>query len=165
MFLLIGNIFLRGLLVKHAKYISIESNSNTLMVSDFGLPVWLSIISFSFLHILYFCLTPDFPYNFPNVRICQNLSSYTNVTELTGHDNVLHNKMFISMMVGWLLLMAFVISAHLKIYSLQRSFTRQRQVLRQNVNTVQQVLAAAYIKLACSLLILRYKILSYNVCR
>ena len=152
MFLLIGNIFLRGLLVKHAKYISIESNSNTLMVSDFGLPVWLSIISFSFLHILYFCLDPDFPYNFPNVRICQNLSSYADVSVQV---NVLHNKMYISMVIGWLLLMAFVISAHLKIYSLQRSFTKHRQVLRQNVNTVQQVLAAAYIKLTCSLLMLR----------
>ena len=77
MYILIGNLFLRGLLVKHAKYISLESHLNTLMVSDFGLPVWILIFTFSLLNILYLGLNSDFPYNFPNVRTCRHLPTFT----------------------------------------------------------------------------------------
>ena len=76
MYILIGNLFLRGLLVKHAKYISLESHLNTLMVSDFGLPVWISIITFCLLNILYLCLNSDFPFNFPNVRTCRGVATF-----------------------------------------------------------------------------------------
>ena len=76
MYIIIGNLFLRGLLVKHAKYISLESHLNTLMVSDFGLPVWVSIITFCLLNILYLCLNSDFPFNFPNVRTCRGVATF-----------------------------------------------------------------------------------------
>ena len=152
-YILIGNLFLRGLLVKHAKYISLESHVNTLMVSDFGLPVWVTISTFSFLNLLYLGLNEDFPFNFPSVRTCRGISTFID----TGHQHD-NYKMLLSVIVCLFLLTGFVIMSHSKIYALQKSFRKTqstRKQLRQNVNTVQQILAAAYLKVLCSIIILR----------
>merc|ERR1719192_437328 len=70
LYILMGSLFLRSLFVKHAKYISLVSKRNHLVISDFGLPIWITIGTFVSLNILFMVLHSNFPDNFPNVRLC-----------------------------------------------------------------------------------------------
>ena len=160
MFILIGNLFLRGLLVKHAKYISLESHLNTLMVSDFGLPVWILIVTFSLLITLGLGLNSDFPYNFPNVRTCRHVTTFIGPVH-----HAKNYKMLLYAVVGLSLLTGFILLSHSKMSDFRRVFKMigRRKQLRQNVTTAKQILASAYLKVFCSVLSVRSKIFSLEL--
>ena len=64
--------------------------------------------------------------------------------------------MLLSAIVGLSLLTGFVLVSHSQMSDFQKAFKKKgTKKLRQNVNTVQQVLAAAYLKVFCSVTSLR----------
>ena len=65
--------------------------------------------------------------------------------------------MLLSAIVGLSLLTGFVLVSHSQMSDFQKAFKKKgTKKLRQNVNTVQQVLAAAYLKVFCSVTSLRF---------
>ena len=148
LYLLLGILFLRSLFVKHAKYISLVSQNNLLVISDFGIPVWVTICSFILLNGLFMSLHPNFPLEFPNVRICRGLPPYRNHV-----DEALQFQTFLISVIGSIILASFVVSSHLRLHSYHAKFSRKKSTFfRQNVNTIHQTIAAAYIKLLTALI-------------
>ena len=148
LYLILGMLFLRSLFVKHAKYISVVSQNNLLVISDFGIPVWITIFSFVLLNGLFMTLHPNFPSHLPDVRVCQGLAPYRNEV-----DKKLHFQTVLITLIGSIILGGFVVSSHLRLHYYQAKFGNKTFTLfRQNVNTIHQTISAAYIKLVTSLI-------------
>ena len=111
LYLILGSLFLRSLFVKHAKYISVVSKNNTLVVTDFGLPIWVTIIAFIVLNVLLMLLHPNFSMEFPNVRICRGLDPYRNEDDIS-----LQFQIRLMSIIGFLILVSFVVSSHLRLH-------------------------------------------------
>ena len=146
LYLLLGSLFLRSLFVKHAKYISVVSKSNKLVITDFGIPIWVAIVAFTVLNGLFIGLHPNFPIEFPNVRICRGIEPYRNETDKARQFQIL-----LMFLIWFIIIASFVLSSHLRLHQYIAKFQRKNKV-RQNVNTIQQTIAAAYIKLLTSLI-------------
>ena len=86
------------------------------------------------------------------------LKAVKNITKCHGHLYQEKNyKMLLSAIVGLSLLTGFVLVSHSQMSDFQKAFKKKgTKKLRQNVNTVQQVLAAAYLKVFCSVTSLRF---------
>ena len=86
------------------------------------------------------------------------LKTVKNITKCHGHLYQENNyKMLLSAIVGLSLLTGFVLVSHSQMSDFQKAFKKKgTKKLRQNVNTVQQVLAAAYLKVFCSVTSLRF---------
>ena len=148
LYILLGTLFLRSLFVKHARYISLVSQNNLLVISDFGIPVWVTIFSFILLNGLFMILHPNFPSELPNVRICRGVPPYRN-----NVDEALHFQTFLISVIGSIILASFVVSSHLRLHYYHTKFgSKTITHFRQNVNTVHQTIGAAYIKLITSLI-------------
>ena len=147
LYILMGSLFLRSLFVKHAAYISLVSRRNHLVISDFGLPIWVTIFTFVLLNIIFMVLHANFPFEFPNVRQCPDLSPFRNAV-----DEELYRKTVLTTSAGSVILASFVISIHRRLHDyLRRYKPRSINNFRQNVTTAKQTILAAYIKLAISL--------------
>ena len=153
LYILMGSLFLRSLFVKHAKYISLVSKRNHLVISDFGLPIWVTILTFVLLNILFMTLHTNFPFNFPNVRLCLQKSPFRNKV-----DEDLYFQTVLTTGIGTVILSLFIISLHMRLFDYLRKYT-QRSInnFRQNVTTATQTILACYVKLSfalvnCSLL-------------
>lgn len=153
LYILMGSLFLRSLFVKHAKYISLVSKRNHLVISDFGLPIWITIFTFVLLNILFMLLHTNFPDNFPNVRLCLDKEPFRNKM-----DEDLYLQTILTTSSGSIILATFVVSVHLRLHDyLRRYHQRSLNNFRQNVTTAKQTILACYIKLTfalvnCSLL-------------
>ena len=142
LYLILGSLFLRSLFVKHAKYISVVSKNNMLVVSDFGIPIWVTIGAFIVLNSLFMMLHPNFPLEFPHVRTCRGLGPYQNKDDVNLQFQVL-----LMSIIGSLVLASFVVSIHVRLHQYMR---KKKRRYRQNVNTTVQTLAGAYVKLGTS---------------
>ena len=153
LYILMGSLFLRSLFVKHAKYISLVSKRNHLVISDFGLPIWITIGTFVSLNILFMVLHSNFPDNFPNVRLCRDKTPFRNKM-----DEDLYLQTILTTTSGSVILATFVISVHLRLHDyLRRYHQRSLNNFRRNVTTAKQTILACYMKLGfalvnCSLL-------------
>ena len=159
LYILMGSLFLRSLFVKHAKYISLVSKRNHLVISDFGLPIWITIFTFVSLNILFMVLHSNVPDNFPNVRLCRGCAeAFRN-----NMDKDLYLQTILTTSSGSIILATFVVSVHLRLHDyLRRYHQRSLNNFRRNVTTAKQTILACYIKLGfalvnCSLLHLQVR--------
>jgi hypothetical protein len=112
LYILLGSLFLRSLFVQHADYISLVSRRNDLVISDFGLPIWITIFTFVLLNILFMVLHPKFPTNFPNVRLCMGKTPFRAETK----DEEMYRKTILITIAVCILLAIFLVMLHCTLH-------------------------------------------------
>ena len=151
LFFLVGIIFIRSMMIKHADNIrpdEIPCKSHQARLSIIGILVAVLTFTISIGGVIGITLHPLSPFDFLRVRNCRGVSiSYPEdeMLKIIGH--------WLSRLVGLVLIALAILSCQVRIiYFKSHHNNSYFSHFRQNIATVDQTLAAAYIKICMSVI-------------
>ena len=149
--ILIGSIFIRSMMVRHANNIrqdSYQCKSHQARLRFIGFLVTIFILTFITGVVIVLFISHLFPFDFVDVRNCRGA-----LLVYSTEERKKIWKAWLSRCVVLVLLAVAVVSSHIRIINYKRrhdmSYFSQ---FRQNIATVDQSLAAAYLLIVLSLI-------------
>ena len=143
--ILLGTIFIRSMMVKHADNIRTDNcKSHQARLSIIGILVAVFIFTFCMGVIIVLILYPLSPFDFVLARSCRGLAiSYSEIEKRKIMEG------WLARLVSLAVFTIAILSCHVRIIRFKRHHNMSYfSQFRQNIVTVDQTLAAAYLKIA-----------------